>query len=438
MPAPQPETEPLRTPRWLGALTLAAIAVGAALRFAWPGDIEFKGDERWMFERALDMASEGAWSWSGMESSAVLSNPGASVWAFAALTRAFGLETPPALSMGVAACGVLALLLAAWMAWRVVEPEGREAWLWGVVLAAVNPIAIVLQRKIWAQSLLPLAAVALWWCWIRRDRRGGALGWGARGMLMGQLHLSGLFLAAALAAWTRWRAGGPRACWRWWWAGTLVAALPLVPWVLQAAPALLVAAAEKTAAAGPDGGLGAHPWWNVFVPRFWALWASEPTGLLHHPLREHFADYLRWPSVAGRPTWLMAAASIAAWGVLARGLWAARRLLAEPVRRGGEGTAALLGATMVPLGAMLTLTTLTLYRHHLIAVFPLPLVWFAWIALAGGGRKARWWLAVLVAANLALSAGFLHYIHVHGGAPRGDYGVTWRMQSQEIPPTSRP
>jgi hypothetical protein len=40
---------------------------------------------------------------------------------------------------------------------------------------------------------------------------------------------------------------------------------------------------------------------------------------------------------------------------------------------------------------MLTLTTLTLYRHHLIAVFSLPLVWFARIALGGGGRRARTW-----------------------------------------------
>jgi hypothetical protein len=65
-------------------------------------------------------------------------------------------------------------------------------------------------------------------------------------------------------------------------------------------------------------------------------------------------------------------------------------------------------------------------------------VWFAWIALVGGGRRARRWLAVLVVANLALSAGFLHYIHVHGGAPRGDYGVTWRMQDQEPSSTSPP
>ena len=53
MPPPIPESESAATPRWVGALTL--------------------------------------------------SNPGAGVWAFAALSRVFGLETPPALSMGVAA-----------------------------------------------------------------------------------------------------------------------------------------------------------------------------------------------------------------------------------------------------------------------------------------------------------------------------------------------
>jgi hypothetical protein len=134
----------------------------------------------------------------------------------------------------------------------------------------------------------------------------------------------------------------------------------------------------------------------------------------------------------------MGTASVAAWGVVARGLWVARRRLAEPARRGSDGTAALLGAVLVPLGILLTLTTLTLYRHHLLAAFPLPLVWFSWISLAGGSPRARRWLAVLIVANLVLSAGFLHYIHLHGGAPRGDYGVTWRAQTQEPSPRSDP
>lgn len=240
------------------------MAAGTVLRFAWPADIEFKADEQWMFERALAVGRLESWSWSGMESSVTLANPGASVWAFAALSRAFGLDTPPALSMGVAACGALSILLAAWLAWRVVEPEAREAWLWGVMLAAVNPLSVLLQRKIWAQSLLPLAAVTLWWCWWRRDRRGGALSWGALGMLMGQVHLSGFFLAAALAGWTRWRAGGPETRWRWWWAGTLVAALPLVPWAFEAGPALL-AAAKAASDTGAGDGAGGGGWRSPFA-----------------------------------------------------------------------------------------------------------------------------------------------------------------------------
>ena len=435
---PPPEPESASTPRWLGPFVLAAIVLGAVLRFAWPGDVEFKVDERWMLEHALAAGRTDAWPWSGMESSAILANPGASVWAFAALSRVFGLETPPALSMGVAACGVLALLVATWMAWHAVEADAREAWLWGVALAAVNPVAVTLQRKIWAQSLLPLLAVALWWCWLRRHRRGGAAAWGALGMVMGQIHLSGLVLVAALAGWTRWRAGGPRPAWSWWWAGTLVAALPLVPWAVEAVPALLTAAAERTAAAGGGGTLRGHPWWNAVVPRFWALWISEPVGPLVHSLGEHFPGYLRWPVVAGKPTWLMGAASLAAWGVLARGLWGGRRRLTEPARRGLDGTAALLGAALLPLGILLTLTTLTLYRHHLLAAFPLPLVWFSWIALGAGGRRARRWLAALLVANLFLSAGFLHYVHVHGGAPLGDYGVTWSTQSTEPSSPTKP
>lgn len=81
---------------------------------------------------------------------------------------------------------------------------------------------------------------------------------------------------------------------------------------------------------------------------------------------------------------------------------------------------------------------MTVHRHYLIAVFPLPLLWFAGLSLGGGAVRGRRWLAMLAAAQLILSAGFLHYIHVQGGAPRGDYGVTWRMQAQGPAPPSTP
>lgn len=147
-----------------------------------------------------------------------------------------------------------------------------------------------------------------------------------------------------------------------------------------------------------------------------------------YSLGPYYGEFLRWPYVGSVPTYLMAAATGVAF--LATGLcvWAGRRRLAGMARPGGTGTGALLGAALIPYGVLLTLTPLTMHRHCLIAVFPLPFVWVAWLSLAGDPRRSRRWLAALVVTQLTLSAGLLHYIHVNGGAPQGDFGLTWSAQ----------
>ena len=48
-------------------LAAASIVVGAAFRFAWPGDMEFKADERYMFERSQFVGVSEPWPAVGME-----------------------------------------------------------------------------------------------------------------------------------------------------------------------------------------------------------------------------------------------------------------------------------------------------------------------------------------------------------------------------------
>ena len=76
----------------------------------------------------------------------------------------------------------------------------RAMWLWAVALVAVNPVAVVLQRKIWPISITPpfllLVLVGFWY----RDRRWGAALWGAVVQVVGMIHVGGLFLAVGLAA----------------------------------------------------------------------------------------------------------------------------------------------------------------------------------------------------------------------------------------------
>src|SRR5262249_48386049 len=146
----------------------AALAAGAALRLAWADDVEYKADEAWTFVQARAAVATGDWPRFGMPTSvgASLPNPGLSVWLFVGLAHLPGTDTPQGLTRAVQLLNVLALLALAALAWRVVAPGEREAWLWALALAAVNPLAVLMQRKLWPTSALPLFTAAFllgWW-----------------------------------------------------------------------------------------------------------------------------------------------------------------------------------------------------------------------------------------------------------------------------------
>jgi hypothetical protein len=93
----------------------------------------------------------------------------------------------------------------------------RTLWLWGLALAAVSPLAILFSRKIWAQDLLPIFCVPLLIGHWYRDKRWGAFIWGLVGAVMGQVHMSGFFLAAGLWLWTIYSDGRQRQLWQTQW-----------------------------------------------------------------------------------------------------------------------------------------------------------------------------------------------------------------------------
>src|SRR5437868_8153218 len=67
------------------AFVVAALVLGAFLRFAWLADMEYKGDERWTFERTQHVPGVDPWPALGMPSSVGLLNPGLSLWVFVVL-----------------------------------------------------------------------------------------------------------------------------------------------------------------------------------------------------------------------------------------------------------------------------------------------------------------------------------------------------------------
>jgi hypothetical protein len=409
--------------RGLAALLAASLVLGALYRNAWVEDMEWKYDEQTMFRASQRAGVSEPWLWTGMRSGVGAPNPGMSVWVFAALARVSGAREPLALGRAVMVTNSLALALLLLFARVKPEEEERAAWLWAGALAAVNPGAVQLQRKIWAQSILPIFSLAALLGWWNRRTRWGAFLWGAVGACLGQIHMSGFFFAAALALWTALfdrRSGAPPR-WRWWLLGSALAAWPLVPW-----------AAAVLASRG--AGLQGIDWLEPLRMEFWAQWLLDVSGLgtAHSLGRRGFIEWLGAPVLLGRRTFgvggLVAVAMGLAAAAIAGAVWALwpRRREWRSLASGGGPTGRIQNAAFLGFGLLLTASFVRVFPHYLVVAFPLTYLWLARAALLG--PRGRRLLAGLWAAHALLSAAFLLHIHQSGGSPGGDYGVSYARQ----------
>ena len=395
------------------------VLAGAILRLVWPGDMEYKADELYLFSKAT---GADPFPWVGQTSGVGTPNPGLGIWIYSLMAQGLGLRSPVALVRGVMVLNVVALVALAAFALRVIPARQREPWLWAAALVAVNPLAVLFSRKLWIQSALPpfvMAALLAWW---RRGQRAGAFAWGLLGACLGQIHMSGFLAAGGLTAWTAWR-DRQSVRWRWWLAGSVLGALPLVPWLVNV--------------------LGhRHPpmrsWTNTLEPQIWLHWITYPLSLdLFDSFGTDSTDLLAWPTVGGGSLYLVAVTCgvilVAGAAILATGIslhvWPRRRPPARPLDGAGSGSGStlLLGGSFWGYGLLITATGVLIYRHYMIVTFALPFLAVAAVALQAPQRGRRL-LTVLVVAEAALSVQYLTYIHVHGGAPGGDYGVAYDVQ----------
>jgi 4-amino-4-deoxy-L-arabinose transferase-like glycosyltransferase len=392
--------------------------------------MEYKADEAWTFEHARGTDLVGV-PWLGMPSSVDVPNPGMSLWVFVALRGLSGAHDPPGLARAVQVANCLALVLLAAFAWRRRGGE-REAWLWAAALVAVNPLAVLFHRKLWPPCVLPLLTLAALWGWWHRGRRGPAFVWGLVGACLGQIHMAGFFFAGGFALWA-FLFDRRRAAWRAWLAGSLLGALPLVPWAWHLW--------------NHPSGRPVNPerWVHALEGKFWVRWFTESFGLgIDYTLGPHFREFLSWPVVHGRPTWLVgvchlliaagAAALLVRAGV---GLVRDRRDLAGRWVGRASPTAFTQSAALWGFGLLLTLSCFSIHRHYMIVLFPLEALWVARLALGGRARAGRAALGALWAAQLVISATFLAYVHdrqhIHS-----EYGSTYAAQraAGTLPPPS--
>jgi hypothetical protein len=399
---------------WLAFLSLALL-LGVILRLSFPGDIEYKDDEKYMFEATQKIGITESWPLLGMPSGVKVNNPGMSIWIFAVLAKITHASTPPELARAVQWLNILALFVLAFFSLRLLPEPEKPAWCWATAFAAVNPIAVLYQRKIWAQCTLPFFCVLLWIAWHFRHKRTGAFFWGLLGVCLGQIHMSGFFLAAALFVWTVIHERVAR--WGSWLLGSIVGAIPLIPWFQYI---LSKPANEST-------GLN---FLNILQLRFWRYWVSDALGIgLNTSLgNSQYWDFMRYPLIGGMGTYLVGIGHtlIIVSGILifisALKKWKLGQWIKNP-----SDTGLTVNSVFLVAGVLLTLSA-KVFRHYLIMSFPLEWVWLSRMSLdIHWGKK---YLMAIWIAQLFISAVFLVYIHLNHGAPLADYGIAYQFQSR--------
>lgn len=419
-------------------LILSCLLLGSGLRLIWIADMEWKADEIWMWEHTQQILQGAiALPWVGMRTSLEVPNSVVGTWIFLALARIS--ETPVMLVRWIALLNVATL----WGFWGFIQRQirlpQRSIWLWGLAIASVNPAAILLSRKLWLPDLIaPFCLFVLIGHWFRHRWWGSVL-WGGAITLCGQVHMGGFFVAFGLLLWTigqelRDRKLERKTCWWGYAIGTILGALPLIPWALIVIPNL----AEYRNFVQENESL------NLF-PRFYLQWFSSALGInLSNALWSKFwTDFLAEPRVLGFPTYLMVPVHLflVAIGVYPAYWWWQNRQsalakkrqnlensLAREVKEGSAQPKQLnfyLGALAWGAGGLFSLLRINVHSHYLAVIFPFHYLWLSKLY-----RHRTWILGLVAIAQFLISLTFLLFIHRTGGFSFGEteYGLTYRVQ----------
>lgn len=404
-------------------LFIFVILIGCLLRLIWVEDMEWKYDEWWMYTHAMLAPLEGTWQSVGMKSGAGIINPGLSVWVFSLM--GYLVETPLGMARGVQILNVIALLGFIYFAKKSLKGEEQQQWYWALALLAANPLYILFSRKIWAQDVLPIFCLLFIVGHFYRQKKWGAFTWGLVGAMLGQIHMSGFFFAFGMFLLSTFFDYKRKVDWKYgcWFIGSVIGSIGLLPWIQEMIY---------------NRGASSTSWENLYKFDFYIYSFIDPLGLnTMYSLREHFWDFIKMPFVFGVPTYLVAVGHLILVSValkllqqifylfkkinlLRKGKIFVNRLLYK-----SNATEFYLLATLFSLGILMSFSGVKIRPHYLIIAYPFLFVYV--VKLLFSQKKI---LAILVAVQLFISICFLSFIHLNGGAEKGDYGKAYYLQTE--------
>ncbi|MBV9386619.1 MAG: hypothetical protein JOZ78_09350 [Chroococcidiopsidaceae cyanobacterium CP_BM_ER_R8_30] len=408
-----------RHSQWQLLAVVLFIIIGSALRLIWATDMEWKSEEKWMFEQAQQIARGlEPLPIEGMRSGVKIPNPGMTVWWFALI--AVFAHNPTAMVRWVQCVNILTIWLFFGFVFWQIAPQKRQPWLWGLAIASVNPLAVVLSRKIWIPDLLtPFCFLVFLGHWFRKKYWGGFL-WGIAGALIGQVHMGGFFYAFGLLLATIWYDNKHKTfketAWVAWLLGTVLGSIPLIPWLWAVLPHM--GGYTRTAV-------------SLLVPKFYFHWWTTALGVnLSNPLQKAFWSYfLREPVIFNIPTYLMIPTHLFLLGIgiypIYRYFKTRKQLRISASKEQIDADLNFyLKALAFGVGGVFTLSEVTVQPYYIIIVFPFLFIWLALVYK----NKTRL-LITITLLQLFITLTFLTFIHRTGGVPGPGYGIVYRLTS---------
>ncbi|MEI6815064.1 MAG: hypothetical protein WCL14_00540 [Bacteroidota bacterium] len=402
------------------------IFLGIVLRLIWLPDMEWKGDEQWMFEHSQQSVHGGQFPLVGMESSGGIVNPGLSVWIFSAMS--FVCSTPVGMARGVAMINVISILGFVLFVMKKVGEKERMIWLWGLALASVSPLAVLFSRKIWEQDVIVLFSMLTIVGNAYRAKRSGAFVWGLAGAMVGQIHMSGFFYALGLVVFTVVHdlTSKQRTQWIWWFIGSVIGGVGLIPWVLF---------------------ISGHPhpttlaWSHLLQFSFYFYWIIDGLGLnIMYSIRKTFWEFIKWPYIGEMPTYLLGLIHVF---LAAVGLFSIKKIYFH-VKNNSKNFKSwesikgyiakvnmnefYLLSILLGLGVFMNFSGVMTFQHYMIVAFP-----FSYIFIVKILFKNKKLLLALISAQMIITISFLVYVHMHDGIEKGDYGKSWISQQNSKP-----
>ncbi len=381
------------------------LGIGVLLRLLFPGDMEWKFDEQWLFDSASKVQAGGDWPKVGMNSSQGVPNPGFSAWFFILL--GYVAKTPLQMVFCVQLLNALALIAFFFYLKKIIPEKEREGWLWGMALFSVSNLPVLYSRKIWQQCVLfPFSFVAFV-AYRNRERVWGAFLLGALLLLMGQIHMSGfiiLFFFVLSRFLVKEKTSLRQAIS--FLTGIALAALPMIPWLR-----------EVFLGGSGRARMATFHW----IPRFALLenglkdaWGLNLSHQFHLPIwKWPFPNEVLIPLILFHALLLV----MGGYGFVQL-IWKKRYREEYWASYRPYGI-----FFCIIYGVFYGFLSLPAYPHYWIIAYP-----FLHIGTALTLYPKRGLLVLFIGLQLILTLGFMGFIHVTGGVPGSEYGITYQRQ----------